>query len=619
MLRRKFLERPRMKPMIMLATIFVIVLFILLLDQQLWSGTDLKKTQGTFDYQERMWVLKSEDGRFQKPVKFHEFYPFQKDVLYTMSTPVTYDGSHDEMPYAFLHIAHMYCRVLLDEQVLFSYMPEDVHRWDRSQSPGFIYKAIPLGKDCQGRLMKIQFLPVMETSIDYEVPEITFGDYRTMTRRMIARDLPHNILTVLCMMLGLSALIFSAASLTGSDYREGFNIGNFALLVSMYFFTECHTNFYYIGNPYYLYFVNFTVFSLMPVSFMGVMRECMTGFKRRLCTAIITVEMAFFTLEMVLHVSGIADMREILPCIHITGFLELFLIACMFLTMKERKKRFSMVMQLIPVLGGMILDAIIYWSHLDIGANDAAFTTVGVLIFLISQLITKVIRQARKLSTMQQHTIEGMATLIEGRDGSTGAHVRNTGIYAKMIAEDMSRRRMYPKEINNEFIDMIGRIAPLHDVGKIRISDTILNKPGKFTPEEYEIMKTHAAMGGEIIGEILRKDLEPEMLQMAVDIATYHHERWDGTGYPTGKKGTEIPLCARIMAAADVFDALSSKRVYKPEMEIDEVFHEMVINENKQFQKEIVEVVLALRPQLEACVEKNRKAAVKLEKLQKKA
>ena len=108
--------------------------------------------------------------------------------------------------------------------------------------------------------------------------------------------------------------------------------------------------------------------------------------------------------------------------------------------------------------------------------------------------------------------------------------------------------------------------------------------------------------------------VEPEMLQMAKDIATHHHERWDGTGYPDGLKGKEIPLCARIMAAADVFDALSSKRVYKPEMDIDQVFHEMVINENKQFQKEIVEVVLALRPQLEACVEKNRRAAAKLEK-----
>ena len=180
-----------------------------------------------------------------------------------------------------------------------------------------------------------------------------------------------------------------------------------------------------------------------------------------------------------------------------------------------------------------------------------------------------------------------------------------------MIAEEMYRLHMYPREIDYEFVDMIGMMAPLHDVGKIEISDTILNKPGKFTPEEYEIMKTHAALGGKIIGRIMQGSLEPEMLQMAIDIATHHHERWDGTGYPDGLKGTEIPLCARIMAAADVFDALSSKRVYKPEMDIDQVFHEMVINENKQFQKEIVEVVLSLRPQLEAYLAKTKKAAEK--------
>ena len=98
---------------------------------------------------------------------------------------------------------------------------------------------------------------------------------------------------------------------------------------------------------------------------------------------------------------------------------------------------------------------------------------------------------------------------------------------------------------------------------------------------------------------------------MEKDIATHHHERWDGTGYPDGLKGKEIPLCARIMAAADVFDALSSKRVYKPDMDIDQVFHEMVINENKQFQKEIVEVVLSLRPQLEAYLARTKKAAEK--------
>ena len=200
---------------------------------------------------------------------------------------------------------------------------------------------------------------------------------------------------------------------------------------------------------------------------------------------------------------------------------------------------------------------------------------------------------------MQQHTIEGIATLIESRDGSTGSHVRNTGVYASMLAQEMFLRKMYPQDITIDFVEMIGLIAPLHDVGKIKISDTILNKPGKFTAEEYEIMKTHAELGGEIIGDILRDDLNPKLLKMAQNIATYHHERWDGKGYPKGLKGEEIPIAARIMSVADVFDALSSERVYKEKMNIDEVLFEMRQSEGKQFQKEIVEVFISLRNDIE--------------------
>ena len=188
MLKKKILERPRTKPVIMLATVLVFVLFLILMNQNIWAGTDTKTPRGTAGYQEEKWIIKSEDGRFQKPVSFHEFYPFQKGVLYTMSCPITYDGSRDQMPYAFFHVAHLYCRVLLDEQVLFSYMPEDAKKWDNSKSPGFIYKAFPLGEDCKGRTMKIQFMPVMDSKIQYEVPEVTFGDYRTMGRDMISRD-----------------------------------------------------------------------------------------------------------------------------------------------------------------------------------------------------------------------------------------------------------------------------------------------------------------------------------------------------------------------------------------------------------------------------------------------
>ena len=600
-----------MKPMIMLATVCVLFLFMLILSGVLWRGSKIQENPGTLDYLEPTWQISGPQGILLEHGKIGNPIPMDPGEIYIMETKLTYDGSRDPMPCAFLQTDHLFCRVSLDDQVLFSYLPEDVKKPDHSRSPGFLCKAVSLPSDCQGKNLRIELQPVLPTVEEYPVPQVFFGDFRTETRNQIQADLPFNIAAVLCMMLGVSALLFSAASLTGSDYREGFNIGSFSLLVSIYFVTNCRTNFYYISNPYYVYFVNSLAASLAPVAFMGVMRECLPGIQKKICTFVITLLMLFFVTEMYLHLAGILDMYELLDVVRMISMGEMILNSLLFLTVKETKRRKNLAYQILPILAGMAVDTFVYTGLLKSRMNEGSFTTMGVLVFLFVQLAGKLIIQARKTEKMQQQTIEGMATLIEGRDGSTGAHVRNTGVYARMIAEEMYHRHMYPNELTGEFVEMIGIMAPLHDVGKIEISDTILNKPGKFTPEEYEIMKTHAALGGQIIGRIMQGSLEPDMLQMAMDIATHHHERWDGTGYPDGLKGTEIPLCARIMAAADVFDALSSKRVYKPEMDIDQVFHEMVINENKQFQKEIVEVVLSLRPRLEAYLAKTKKAAEK--------
>ncbi len=172
-------------------------------------------------------------------------------------------------------------------------------------------------------------------------------------------------------------------------------------------------------------------------------------------------------------------------------------------------------------------------------------------------------KQSDKMFRMQENVIEGMATLIESRDGSTGEHVRNTKQYVRLIVDYMYENHMHEDEIDPTFIEHIISAASLHDVGKIMISDVILNKPERLTSEEFEIMKTHSAVGGDIVKRILGDDTDKERLKIASDIAKYHHEKWNGTGYPEGLKGEEIPLCARIMAVADVFDALVSKRVYK--------------------------------------------------------
>lgn len=206
--------------------------------------------------------------------------------------------------------------------------------------------------------------------------------------------------------------------------------------------------------------------------------------------------------------------------------------------------------------------------------------------------------QSNKMEKLQWGVIEGMATLIESRDGNTGLHVKNTSRYVRILAGEILRRRMYPDIVDEKFVEVITKVAPLHDVGKIKISDVILNKPGKFTKEEYEIMKQHSAMGGEIVGDILGKDADPYMVQMARDVATYHHERWDGSGYPTGLAGEEIPLAARIMAVADVFDAIISKRVYKEAMEIEEGFAELKRCAGTHFDPALVKVFLEIKEEV---------------------
>lgn len=210
-----------------------------------------------------------------------------------------------------------------------------------------------------------------------------------------------------------------------------------------------------------------------------------------------------------------------------------------------------------------------------------------------------IINQSKKMEKFQWSVIESMASLIEGRDGNTGEHVINTRRYVSIIAKEMLRRGLHPEIITPEYVENLVRSAPLHDVGKIKISDTILNKPGKFTPEEFEVMKKHSVYGGEIIENVLGEDADEELINVARDVALYHHEKWNGKGYPEGKTGEDIPLAARIMAVADVFDALISKRVYKESMSLDEAFDIIMKDSGIHFDPEVAKVFIDMRPEVE--------------------
>lgn len=205
-------------------------------------------------------------------------------------------------------------------------------------------------------------------------------------------------------------------------------------------------------------------------------------------------------------------------------------------------------------------------------------------------------RNVRKLSDstakMQDGLIITMANMVENRDSDTGAHIQKTAAYVKVIVEGLQKKGYYAGKISDKFISDVVRSAPLHDVGKIHIPDEVLNKPGKLTEEEYEIMKTHT-VAGKIIMENAISTVEGEnYLKEARNMAAYHHERWDGSGYPEGLHGEVIPLSARIMAIADVFDALTSRRIYKPAFPLDKALEIIEEGKGTQFDPRCVEVFM---------------------------
>jgi putative two-component system response regulator len=203
-----------------------------------------------------------------------------------------------------------------------------------------------------------------------------------------------------------------------------------------------------------------------------------------------------------------------------------------------------------------------------------------------------------KIERMQKQIIESFASIIEGRDSSTGAHIKRTAAYVEIVIRGLIEAGDYLDELTEGFCESCVAAAPLHDIGKITVSDVILCKPGKLTVDEFMIMQTHARIGGKMIAETLSGMESSLMLSTAVDMATYHHEKWNGTGYPFNLVGEDIPLCARIMAIADVFDALVSKRCYKEPVSYEQAFDIICDESGRHFDPKIVEVFMKLKDEV---------------------
>ena len=210
---------------------------------------------------------------------------------------------------------------------------------------------------------------------------------------------------------------------------------------------------------------------------------------------------------------------------------------------------------------------------------------------------------ADRIKTSQQSIITGMSTMVESRDNSTGGHIRRTSLVINEFSQTL-REHEHSLGINDNFIQDLVKAAPMHDLGKIAVDDDVLRKPGKYTEEEYEKMKEHALEGARIVEKLLEDSDDREFAEIAKNVAHYHHEKWNGTGYPEGLKGRDIPIEARIMALADVFDALVTKRCYKEAFDYETAYTIIRDNCGTHFDPELGELFLSCYEKFEKLYDK---------------
>ncbi len=203
-----------------------------------------------------------------------------------------------------------------------------------------------------------------------------------------------------------------------------------------------------------------------------------------------------------------------------------------------------------------------------------------------------------ELDNIHEEMIYSFADIVESRDGSAGEHIKRTTVYVRLIAEQLRKKDRYANILTKDYIDCLTVSASMHDIGKIAIPDAILQKPGRLTDEEFDVMKQHTVKGAELIQNAFYSSNQM-YCKMLYDIAMFHHEKWSGKGYPQGLQKNEIPLCARIMSVADVFDAVSQDRCYRKAMSLDEAFGIIEKGIGTDFDPEIAEAFISVRKQVE--------------------
>ena len=252
---------------------------------------------------------------------------------------------------------------------------------------------------------------------------------------------------------------------------------------------------------------------------------------------------------------------------------------------------------IIIIVGTILMLQIIY--------PEALLTSICATILLVGIYVDFENPSIRRLTVYNDSMVEGFATMVENRDDNTGGHIRRTRAYVNLMLHKMRHDKRYEDIVNKDYLVNVSNAAPLHDVGKIATPDCILQKPGKLTDEEYAVMKEHAARGGEIILNTFKDIDNPEFQKIAYEVARFHHEKYNGKGYPDGLSGEQIPLHARVMAIADVFDAVSQKRCYREAMPIDQCFDIIAKGFGIDFDPYLTQMFLDSRAEIEQLMDRD--------------
>lgn len=256
----------------------------------------------------------------------------------------------------------------------------------------------------------------------------------------------------------------------------------------------------------------------------------------------------------------------------------------------ESNKRVSILTYLLTIGGITIVQAIF---------PEILLSSVAITLIVIGIYLNQEDPALNEISRYHSEMVMSFATLVENKDGSTGGHIKRTTAYVKLLAEELRARGYHKEVLTKDYIQNLCQAAPMHDIGKIAVPDVILQKPERLTQEEFEIIKKHTLDGGRIIEETFGNLGDDEYTEMAYQVAKYHHEKWNGKGYPEGLKRKEIPLCARIMAVADVFDAVSEKRCYRAAMPLEKCFAIICEGSGQDFDPVIAEVFLDIKDKVE--------------------